>query len=200
MDTGRDLLEDFARVHGSPPGENFPDGGPATRAPTPVRSENNQPTMKSKFAVLLLAILAPICRADAQVAARAKAAPAKTSALFIGPSSASLSLGKANLIIGALTHRDGTCCGNYKLEVVPFFFKSEKGKIIMAVSESALAKLAKGVPVEFAGKAVTSGSGETRAVTAKAVPTSGDKGTVTFSFLVDAGKIVFNAPYRFGDK
>ncbi len=156
--------------------------------------------MKSKFAVLVLAVLLPTSGADAQVASTAKATAARNQTLFIGPSSACLSLGKASLIISALTHRAGACCGDYKLEVTPFFFKSEKGKITMSVSESALARLAKGVPVEFAGKAVTNGTGETRAVTAKAVPASGDKGTVTFSFLVDAGKLVFNAPYRFGEK
>lgn len=200
MDKGRGLLDFFAVSSRLTAGENFPDGGPATNAPTLVRSETIQPTMKSKFAVILLAILSPVCRAEAQVAATAKAAPAKTQTLFIGPSSTSLSLGKASLIIGALQHREGACCGDYKLEVSPFFFKSEKGKIAMAVSEAALAKLALGNTVEFTGKAVTNGTGVTRAVTAKAVPASGDRGTVTFSFLVDAGKLIFIAPYRFGDK
>lgn len=156
--------------------------------------------MKSKFAVLFLAVLLPAGAVLAQVTSALKAKAAVVRALFIGPSSTSVTLGKASLIIGALTHRAGVLIGEYKLEVTPFTFKSEKGSIAMAVPESDLHRLAQGTAVEFTGKAVTSGTGETRAVNAKAVPASGDTGTVTFSFRVDSGKLIFNAPYRLGDK
>lgn len=156
--------------------------------------------MRPKIAILVLSVLFSPCLASGQETTPPSASAAGVRSLFIGPSSTSLSLGKANLIIGAVSRRAGALLGDYKLDVSPFFFKSEKGKISMAVSDAALSKLTQGEAVEFTGKAITNGTGETRAVQAKAVPSANDRGTVTFSFLVEAGKLVFNAPYRLGEK
>jgi hypothetical protein len=161
---------------------------------------NIQQTMKPKIAILLVSVLFAPSWAGAELPATPSASATGARTLFIGPSSASLSLGKANLNIGAVSRRAGALLGEYKLDVTPFFFKSEKGKISMSVSDAALSKLTQGESVEFTGKATTNGTGETRAVQAKAVPSANDRGTVTFSFLVEAGKLVFNAPYRFAEK
>ena len=60
---------------------------------------------------------------------------AGTRKLFIGPSSASVALGKASLIVSPLTHRDGNYVGDYQLKVRPYFFKSEKGSLLLAASD-----------------------------------------------------------------
>ena len=156
--------------------------------------------MKSALSIFALIALASLVQAGDAPSQTPDAGDSKQRILTVGPSSASLSLGKANLIIGQLRLRAGTCLGSYKLNVVPFSFKNENGSIAMAASEAAFAKLAKGLPVSLTGKAVTNGTGETRAVTAVATPTSKDAGNVTFSFQVDAGKMVFNAAYRIGEQ
>ena len=55
--------------------------------------------------------------------------------LVIGPSSTSVALGKASLIVSPLTHRDGSYVGDYQLKVKPYFFKSEKGSLVLAASD-----------------------------------------------------------------
>jgi hypothetical protein len=56
----------------------------------------------------------------------AETSEAITRRLFIDPSSTSVALGKASLIVSPLTHRNGTYVGDYQLKVRPYFFKSEK--------------------------------------------------------------------------
>ena len=64
---------------------------------------------------------------------------AGTRKLFIDPSSISVALrGKASLIVSPLTHRDGNYVGDYQLKVKPYFFKSEKGSLLLAASDDAV--------------------------------------------------------------
>ena len=52
--------------------------------------------------------------------------------LFIDPSSTSVRLGKATLIVSPLTRRGGNYIGDYQLKVRPYFFKSEPGSLVWA--------------------------------------------------------------------
>src|SRR4029077_15091162 len=75
---------------------------------------------------------------------------AGTPKLVIGPSSASVALGaKASLIISPLTHRDGNYVGEYQLKVRPYFFKSEKGSLLLATSDDAVRKLQTGNSIQL---------------------------------------------------
>jgi hypothetical protein len=119
--------------------------------------------------------------------------------LFIGPSSTSVALrGKASLIVSPLTHRDGNYVGDYQLKVRPYFFKSEKGSLLLAASDDSVRKLQAGTPINFTGNAVTHKDGRTHIVLGRATPSSGDRGSVTFSIITDEAKIVFNTSYHFG--
>jgi hypothetical protein len=128
----------------------------------------------------------------------AKTSDAVTRKLFIDPSSTSLALGKASLIVSPLTHRGGNYVGTYQLKVRPYFLKSEKGTLLLASSDDSVRKLQAGTAIGFAGKAVTSKDGKTHVVLGKATPSSGDRGSVTFSIITDNGKMVFNTSYHFG--
>ena len=55
-----------------------------------------------------------------------------TRKLFIDPSSTSVRLGKATLIVSPLTRRGGNYIGDYQLKVRPYFFKSETGSLVWA--------------------------------------------------------------------
>ena len=122
---------------------------------------------------------------------------AGTRKLVIGPSSASVALGKASLIVSPLTHRDGNYVGNYQLKVRPYFFKSEKGSLLLAASDDAVRKLQAGTAINFTGQAVTHKDGRTHIVLGRATPSSRDRGSVTFSIVTDDAKIVFNTSYHF---
>jgi hypothetical protein len=120
-----------------------------------------------------------------------------TRKLFIDPSSTSVALGKASLIVSPLTHRDGNYVGDYQLKVRPYFFKSEKGTLLLVASDNSLRKLQAGKAINFTGKAVTRKDGKTHVVLGKATPSSGDRGSVTFSIITENGKMVFNTSYHF---
>ena len=117
--------------------------------------------------------------------------------LSIDPSSTSVALGKASLIVSPLTHRDGNYVGDYKLKVRSYFFKSEKGTLLLAASDDSVRKLQAGTAIDFTGKAVTRKDGKTHVVLGKATPSSGDRGSVTFSIITENGKMVFNTSYHF---
>ena len=124
---------------------------------------------------------------------------AGTRKLLIDPSSTSVALrGKASLIVSPLTHRDGNYVGDYQLKVRPYFFKSEKGSLLLAASDDAVRQLQAGTPINFTGKAVTHKDGRTHIVLGRATPSSGNRGSVTFSIVTDDAKIVFNTSYHFG--
>jgi hypothetical protein len=123
-----------------------------------------------------------------------------TRKLFIDPSSTSVPLGKAGLIVSPLTHRDGNYVGDYQLKVRPYFLKSEKGTLLLAASDDSVRKLQAGTAIDFTGKAVTRKDGKTHVVLGKATPPSGDRGSVTFSIITENGKMVFNTSYHFETK
>ncbi len=122
---------------------------------------------------------------------------AGTRKLFIDPSSTSVALGKASLIVSPLTHRDGNYVGDYQLKVRPYFFKSEKGSLLLAASDDAVRKLQAGTAINFTGQAVTHKDGRTHIVLGRATPSSRDRGSVTFSIVTDDARIVFNTSYHF---
>ena len=117
--------------------------------------------------------------------------------IVIEPSSASLTGGNATLTTTALNRKAGSYVGDYQLKVTPYFFKSEKGKLSIHVSDEMLRKLINGDAVSVTGKATTSGTAETRPITVRAIPLSSDRGSVTVAVLTENGKLVFNSSYRF---
>lgn len=127
----------------------------------------------------------------------AKTPDAVTRKLLIDPSSTSLLLGKASLIVSPLTHLNGNYVGDYQLKVTPFLFKSEKGTLLLAASDDAVRKLQAGTAIDFTGKAVTDKDGKIHVVLGSATPSSRDRGSVTFSIITDNGKMVFNTFYHF---
>jgi hypothetical protein len=154
----------------------------------------------STIAVLVLLMFGATNVAHAQRSdSTAGTSNAATRKLFIDPSSTSVALrGKASLIVSPLTHREGNYVGDYQLKVRPYFFKSEKGSLLLAASDDAVRKLQAGTAISFTGKAVTHKDGRMHVVLGRATPSSGNCGSVTFSIITDDAKIVFNTSYRFG--
>ena len=157
-------------------------------------------TLRFAFAIFVFLIFGVTSVVRAQRPNSTAATPnASTRKLLIDPSSASVRLrGKASLIVGPLTHRDGNYAGEYQLKVRPYFFKSETGSLLLAASDDAVRKLQAGTPINFTGKALTHEDGRTHIVLGRATPSSGNRGSVTFSIITDDAKIVFNTSYHFG--
>jgi hypothetical protein len=121
-----------------------------------------------------------------------------TRKLFIDPSSTSVRLGKATLIVSPLTHRGGNYVGDYQLKVRPYFFKSETGTLVLSASEDMVRRLQSGRAIDFTGKALTREDGTMHVVLGRATPLSGDRGTVTFSIVTEKNaRIIFKTSYHF---
>ena len=85
----------------------------------------------------------------------AETTDAVTRKLFIDPSSASIALGKASLIVSPLTRRGGNYVGDYQLKVRPYSFKSEKGTLVLAASDDSVRKLQAGTAIVRPSRAKT---------------------------------------------
>ena len=117
--------------------------------------------------------------------------------LFVDPSSTSLLLGKASLIVSPLEYRDNTYADDYQLKVVPYFFMSQKGPLLLAAPLDSYRRLMEGAAVEFTGMATNEKDGKTKVVTGKITPLTRNGGKVSFSILTDNGTMVFDTLYHF---
>jgi len=156
--------------------------------------------MKTLRSILVVALaLLAIHRGPAQTLGSPSNLPESVSRrMFIDPSSSSVSLGKAKLTVSPLVQKGTVYSGDYQLTVTPYFFKSQKGGLVLAASGDLVAQLAQGKAVEFTGKATNSADGTSKVVRGKATPSTPDQGAVTFSILTDNGEMAFNTFYHFG--
>lgn len=118
--------------------------------------------------------------------------------MFIDPSSSSVALGKAKLTVSPFVQQRAVYTGDYQLKVTPYFFKRQKGGLVLASSGDLVAQLAQENAVEFTGKATNLADGTSKVVRGKATPSTPDQGAVTFSILTDNGEMVFNTFYHLG--
>jgi hypothetical protein len=132
------------------------------------------------------------------------AAPASTNSastnriLMIDPSSMPIDAGKATLIIGALQRADGVYSGDYKIKVSPYFFKSEKGRLAIVVSDESMAAINQGKVASIIGTATASGKGgRSRHIEATATPANINRGTVKLWFMASDRKMIFETAYHF---
>ena len=150
-----------------------------------------------KRITVLLALLAPLW-------GDCHAVPISTNrVLVIGPSSMPVAAGTATLTIGMLQRTGGIYGGDYQMQVSPYFFKNEKGRLAIIVSDQSLAKLSQGKVVEIIGTATTSGKGgKIRPIESTATPAKNDPehGTLKLWFMSGDRKMIFEPAYHFADK
>src|ERR1043166_161922 len=156
--------------------------------------------MSMKRMTVLLILLALLW------AGKMAAAPSTNSAstnrvLVIDPSSMPVAAGKATLVIGVLLRADGVYTGGYRMNVSPYFYKSEKGKLNIIVSDESMATLSRGKIATIIGTATTSGKdGKTRHIDATATPADNDRGTLKLWFMSGDRKMIFEPAYHFAEK
>lgn len=111
--------------------------------------------------------------------------------------STSIYIGKVTLSLGQLTRRDGVYSAEYKARVFPYFFLSEHGTFRIAISDEALARVAKGETIDFIGQAENGGR-EPRKVTGCAFPDAEGHGRIKVRiFVTEKIQLVFNTTYKF---
>jgi hypothetical protein len=149
---------------------------------------------------VLLALLAAGLGGTHAAAGSTNAAPANR-ILIIDPSSMPVAAGQATLTIGPLQRVDGVYSGDYKMKVSPYFFKNEKGRLAIVVSDESLAEIAHGKAAAIIGTATTSGlGGETRHIDATATPVDINHGTLKLWFAAGDRKMIFEPAYHFAEK
>jgi hypothetical protein len=117
--------------------------------------------------------------------------------LLIDSSSMPVAEGKATLIIGALQRANGIYSGDYKIKVFPYFFKNEKGRLAIVVSDTSLAAISEGKAAVIAGTATTSRKGgKTRHIDATATPIDLKHGTLKLWFMAGDRLMTFETVYH----
>jgi hypothetical protein len=150
-----------------------------------------------KGITILLALLAAGWSTAHAAPAATNSAPASR-ILMIDSSSMPVDAGNATLIIGALQRTNGVYAGDYKLKVLPWFLKNEKGRLAIVVSDASLAEASQGKVVTITGTATTSGPGGwTRHIDATATPADINHGTLKLWFTAGNRKMIFSPAYHF---
>jgi hypothetical protein len=143
--------------------------------------------------VLLLGLLPPV--------GASAVAGSTNRVLIIDASSMPVAAGKATLIIGTLQRAGGVYTGDYRVNVSPYFYKSEKGRLNIVVSDEVMAKISGGKVATIAGTATTGRQGgETRHIDATATPADKDHGRLKLWFMAGERKMVFEPAYHFAEK
>jgi hypothetical protein len=154
--------------------------------------------MLMKRITILLALLAAGWGETHATPVTTNSAPADR-ILMIDPSSMAVATGKATLIIGALQRADGVYSGEYKIKVFPYFFKNEKGRLAIVVSDKSLVGINQGKVTAITGTATTSGKdGKSRHIEATATPADINRGTLRLWFTTAGNrKMIFEPAYHF---
>jgi hypothetical protein len=163
-----------------------------------LKQEAGINTMKKAFQLLALLVAGLF---GAQAAQGSTNSAATNRILLIDPSSMPVAKGKATLTIGALQWTNGVYSGDYKINVTPYFFKSEKGRLAIIVSDESFAKLTQGKVAAIIGTATTNGKGgKSRHIDATAAPFDVSNGTLKLWFTAGIRKMIFEPAYHFAEK
>jgi hypothetical protein len=153
--------------------------------------------MSLNFQLKRLALLTFVCT-GVHAAVGSPNSNATNRILMIDPCSMPIASGKATLTIGALQRADGIYSGNYKIKVSPYFFKHEKGRLAIVVSDESLTDLNQGKVTEVIGTATASGKGgESRHIDATATPANTNRGKLKLWFRAGEREMTFESAYHF---
>ena len=154
--------------------------------------------MKLQFTLLAL-VAAGWC--DTQAAPSSTNSASTNRILMIDPSSMPVAAGNATLTIGVLQRADGVYSGNYKIKVSPYFWKNEKGRLAIVVSDEAIAKIDQGKVATIIGTATTSGKGGMiRHIDATATPANINRGMLKVRFASGDRIMIFEPAYHLSEK
>jgi hypothetical protein len=142
-----------------------------------------------------------LCACVASLLRSTEVLPARVQQVEIAPTWTSIYIGTVSLKMPAFTRTPaGDYQSTYAARVLPLFFYNESGRLSIQVSNDALAKLQRGEPIDFSGRAVNQ-DGEDRPITGKATPADAAGGKIKVRVRVSAKiELIFNTTYRFTGK
>jgi len=117
--------------------------------------------------------------------------------VVVDPAKTSIYVGSVTMSFTPATRTAGAYESNYSARVFPYFFMSEKGKLVLDAPDEALRKLARGEVVDFTGRGVST-SGEARRFEGRATPADATTGKLKVHVFVSKRiDLIFNMTYRF---
>ena len=153
--------------------------------------------MKLLFRMLALLLMGWV---ETRAAPSPTNSPAINRILMIDTSSMPIAAGKVTLKIGTLQRTNGVYSGEYRINVTPYFFKNEKGRLAIVVSDASLATISQGKIAAVVGIATTSGkNGRKRHIDATATPININRGTLKLWFTAGDMKMTFEPAYHFAE-
>jgi hypothetical protein len=151
--------------------------------------------------ILVLLVLCATAWSDSRTAAGSTNSTPANRILMVDPSSMPVAAGNATLTIGPLLRTGGVYSGNYKINVSPYFFKNEKGRLAIIVSDESLTGIAQGKAAAVIGTATTSGhGGASRPIEGTATPADINRGTLKLWFMAGERKMIFEPSYHFAEE
>jgi len=121
--------------------------------------------------------------------------PARFDVVATKPASASIIIGTVTLAISPFIRKDGVYAATYLARVFPFFY-SEKGRIVIAIPDNDLRRVARGEAAGFKGRATTD-SGDVRRIEGSAMPTGPLAGKLRVKvFITRHIALTYNTTYE----
>jgi hypothetical protein len=157
--------------------------------------------MPTQFAKLFSAAILSVVIGTTADSLLTRSPAGQSRVLMIDRCSTVVSGARATLIIGPLRRDGNIYTGDYQVKVSPYFFKGEKGKLAIVVSNESMTRVANGLPVEITGTATTSERNSVpRRIDATANPLDGDSGILKLWFLAGETKMTFDTSYRLAER
>ena len=117
--------------------------------------------------------------------------------VMVEPAKTSIYVGSVTMAIAPSTRKAGAYESTYTAKVFPYFFMSEKGKLVLEASDEQMRKLARGEAVDFTGTGENT-SGEARRFEGRATPSDATSGKLKVHVYVSKRiDLIFNMTYRF---
>lgn len=130
--------------------------------------------------------------------------PAQTAPILTGwdhinvaPMKTSIYIGSVTLTLGVFERQGSTLTTTYAAKVFPWFFWGETGRITVTLSDTDLARMARGETAEFNGDGVNH-KNKPRKITGRAQPVDATSGKFKVRVMADGVELIFNSTYRFG--
>ena len=131
----------------------------------------------------------------AQGASTGTNAVADDRVLILENSTMPLTTAKATLIIGPLTRTNNVYVGDFKINIFPYFFKSDRGRLAIKVPDETLAAVNQGKAVAVAGTSTSTKNGIVRHIEITATPLDCEHGTIRLWFMAGDQKMIFTPIY-----
>lgn len=125
----------------------------------------------------------------------ARAADTDWTRVSVPPMKTSIYVGSVTLTAGTFERTGDKWTTTYSAKVFPWFPWSEQGDITITVTDTDLARLAKGETVEFTGDALNHKK-KPRKVTGRAQPANDHTGKIKVRIHVDDVELIFNGAYE----